>query len=298
VIVMKFGGTSVGSRERLQRMARLVAEDPRPKVVVVSAMADTTDRLLDAGRAAERGDRARLAQVLSGIGALARSATDEPVPATDRLIAELTGLLDGVVLLREQTARSRALLASFGERLAIGVASAHLRALGVDARPVDAREIVRTDATFEEGKVDVSVTRALCRARLLPVCAGGVVPVVTGFIGATPERRDHPARSRRARTASGALFGAFLDADVIEIWTDVDGILSADPRVVRDARAAAGGELPRSGGDVVLRREGGPPEDDAAGPRARHPHRHPQHVQAGASRARGSAERPRPSRSG
>lgn len=238
MIVMKFGGTSVGSRERLERMARLVAADPRPKVVVVSAMGDTTDRLLLAGDAAERGDRAAVRRAVHAVGALARDATDDEGArqATDALTEELAHLLEGVTLLREQTPRSRALLASFGERLAIGVASAHLRDVGLAGTPVDARDLVRTDETWEEGRVDLAVTRELARARLLPAVERGEVPVVTGFLGSTSDGRT-TVLGRSGSDYTAALLGAVLDVEEIVIWTDVDGILTADPRKVREARA-------------------------------------------------------------
>ncbi|MEZ4318453.1 MAG: bifunctional aspartate kinase/homoserine dehydrogenase I [Myxococcota bacterium] len=235
---MKFGGTSVGSRERLERMAALVAADARPKVVVVSAMADTTDRLLAAGRAAEQGRWAQAQGELAHIESLALGATEDAGSqvATRALLAELAGLLHGVFLLREQTPRSRALLASFGERLAVGIASAHLRAVGLRSGPVDARDLVRTDATFEEARVDLDTTRTLARAALLEPVARGEVPVVTGFLGSTATGLT-TVLGRSGSDYSAALLGAVLDAEEIVIWTDVDGILTADPRRVREARS-------------------------------------------------------------
>ncbi|MCB9674044.1 MAG: bifunctional aspartate kinase/homoserine dehydrogenase I [Alphaproteobacteria bacterium] len=237
MIVMKFGGTSVGSRERLERMAGLVAADARPKVVVVSAMADTTDRLLAAGRHAEQGDWPAAQRELSTIEALALGATDDAScqVATRALLAELSGLLHGVLLLREQTPRSRALLASFGERLSVGIASAHLRAVGLRSHPVDARDIVRTDATFEEARVDLDTTGTLARSALLGAVENGEVPVVTGFLGSTADGLT-TVLGRSGSDYSAALLGAVLGAAEIVIWTDVDGILTADPRRVREAR--------------------------------------------------------------
>jgi aspartokinase/homoserine dehydrogenase 1 len=237
VIVMKFGGTSVGSAERLERMASLVAAETRPVVVVVSAMGKTTDHLLDAGRCAERGDWDGVRTQLSRIEATALGAVSDPGcdRVTRELLAELSGLLQGVALLREQTPRSRALLASFGERLSIGVAAAHLRRAGVDAEPVDAREIVVTDATFEEARVDRDATRLAVRARLLPLVERGVVPVVTGFLGRTADGLT-TVLGRSGSDYSASILGAAVDAEEVVIWTDVDGILTADPRVVGEAR--------------------------------------------------------------
>ncbi len=235
---MKFGGTSVGSRDKLERMAALVAEIPGPKVVVVSAMGKTTDDLLAAGEAAEQGDWAGVQERLTRIEALALGAVDDPRcdVATRALVAELTQLLHGVSLLREQTPRSRALLASFGERLSVGIASAHLRGAGLRSQPVDAREIVRTDARFEEARVDLEVTRQLARSALLPEVEAGGTPVVTGFLGSTDAGLT-TVLGRSGSDYTAALLGAVLDADEIVIWTDVDGILTADPTTVREARS-------------------------------------------------------------
>lgn len=237
MIVMKFGGTSLGSRERLERMARLVAADARPRVVVVSAMGKTTDHLLTAGRAAERGDWSGVRGPIATVESLALDAVDDPASdvLTRQLVGELTELLRGVHLLREQTPRSRALLASFGERLSVGIASAHLRAAGLRSEAIDARAIVVTDARFEEGRVDREATRRKARARLLPLVEAGVVSVVTGFLGSTPEGLT-TVLGRSGSDYSASLLGSALDAEEVVIWTDVDGILTADPRKVRDAR--------------------------------------------------------------
>lgn len=237
MIVMKFGGTSLGSRERLERMATLVHTNARPKVVVVSAMGKTTDHLLAAGEAAEEGDWSGVREHLATIEALALEAVEDPAcdRTTRELLAELSGLLQGVYLLREQTPRSRALLASFGERLSVGIASAHLRAVGLTSEPVDARDLVVTDDRFEEGRVDMGVTRDRVRARLLPLVESGCTPVVTGFLGRTPDGLT-TVLGRSGSDYTASLLGASLDAEEVVIWTDVDGILTADPRKVRQAR--------------------------------------------------------------
>jgi aspartokinase/homoserine dehydrogenase 1 len=238
VVIMKFGGTSVAGPAQLQAVATLVRAAPRPAVVVVSAMGGVTDALLALGQQAEAGD---LDGALRGADALearhlAAAPGREAAASLAPMLHELRQLLHGVALLGEQTPRSRALLGSLGERLCAPLAAAWLRWAGQSAEAVDARELMVTDDHFEAAAVQMEASRERSRARLLPLCAGGVVPVVTGFIGATPERVT-TLLGRGGSDWSGALFGAFLDADVIEIWTDVDGILSADPRVVRDARA-------------------------------------------------------------
>lgn len=237
MIVMKFGGTSVGSRERLQEVARLVARADGAPVVVVSAMGGTTDVLLSAGREAAAGDADA---ALARIDAVERrhheaACTPEDAAELAPTFDELRSLLRGLSLVREQTPRTRALLASFGERLSVPLAAGWLRAEGLDAFAVDARTVVRTDARFEEGRVDLEATRVLCRAALVPEVEAGRVPVVTGFLGRTATG-ETTVLGRSGSDYTAALLGQVLEADEVEIWTDVDGILSADPRIVPEAR--------------------------------------------------------------
>ncbi len=237
MIVMKFGGTSVGDMARMDQVAALCAAESRPVVAVVSAMGGTTDALLQAGACAESGDFAGGRVILDQIGARHRAvASDDAVTVRiERMLAEAEDLLQGIALLREQTPRSRALLASFGERLSAPLVAARLRALGRAAADVDAREILRTDTRYEAAQVQLGPSRELVRARLLPLLDQGVVPVVTGFIASSQEGAT-TLLGRGGSDYSGALIGALLDAEEIWIWTDVDGILTADPRLVRDAR--------------------------------------------------------------
>ena len=240
MIVMKFGGTSVGDRTRLQRMAHLVARyaDEHEIIVVVSAMGGTTDRLLEAGVHAEAGrwetTQTLVAELLEGH--LAATGDGQAQAAVRRLTSELSSLLHGKYLLREQTARSRALLASFGERLSIELAAAHLRAIGCVAEPRDARDFVLTDDRFEDAVVEMEVTRVQTEAALRPLTEGGTIPVVTGFLGATVDGIT-TTLGRGGSDYTAALLGALLTAEEVWIWTDVDGILTADPRLVREARS-------------------------------------------------------------
>lgn len=238
MIVRKFGGSSVADADRIAGVARIVAHAADGGVVVTSALGGTTDTLLQAGALAERGQVGEALEVAATIRRrhLDAAPADEAIrTALDARCDSLEALLRGVALLGEQTPRSRATLAAFGERLAVPLVAAAIAAEGRPAVAVDAADVLRTDARFHEATVDMAASRALAQQVLLPLVGEGTVPVVTGFFGATAE--GHTALlGRGGSDFSAAILGALLDADEVEIWTDVDGILSADPRFVRDAR--------------------------------------------------------------
>lgn len=237
MIVMKFGGTSVQCRDRLRAAATLSAGVDGPVAVVVSALGGATDVLLEMGRRAERGDREGALGELSSLRSrheLAAASTadfDLLVPMFD----DLRDLLHGVGLLGEQTSRSRAMLASFGERLCAPLFAGWCREIGLRAQAVDARDLLVTDDRHESASVDMAASAARVEERLRPLLAAGIVPIITGFIGASADGVT-TVLGRGGSDWSGALFGALLQAREIVIWTDVPGILTADPRVVRDAR--------------------------------------------------------------
>ena len=240
MFVMKFGGTSVGDRSRLGRVAELVTLETAPVTVVVSAMGGTTDKLLAAGNRAEGGDRSGALEVVEALRDRHFAVADdgEVAEILDALFVELRGLLEGVYRLREQTSRSRALLASFGERLCVPLAAWHIARTGRRSEAIDARELIVTDEAHEEGQVDLVASRERVRARLLPLLDAGVIPVVTGFLGATPGGVT-TVLGRGGSDYTAALLGSMLDAEEVWIWTDVDGILTADPRIVPDATTLA-----------------------------------------------------------
>ena len=238
MIVMKFGGTSVGSAERMDHVAGLVSAEARPSVVVVSAMSGTTDQLLEAGRLASAGQRERALGRVAEIRArhLGVAGDDSAVRAElETVFQELDSLVMGIHLLGEQTARSRAALAALGERLSAPLVAKALRAAGRAAEAVDARRLFVTDSNYESATVDQAGSEAQTRARLLPLLEAGTVPVVTGFLGATAEGVT-TVLGRGGSDWTASLLGALLRAEEVWIWTDVDGVLTADPRIVRDAR--------------------------------------------------------------
>ncbi len=247
-LVMKFGGTSVASAERIAHAASLVVREPGLVVVVTSAMGGVTDELIRLGEiAVER----RTSDVEEGLEELrqrhltaAQSLLPDDAAQTalrqtvEALLTELEQLLHGVSLLHELSPRSMDLLVSFGERLcAPMLAAAVARAGSKSGEAVDARELILTTeahGTNESSVVDVPRSRALSRSVLLERLEQ-VIPVVTGFIARTPDGHT-TTLGRGGSDYTASLIGSFLDAAAIWIWTDVDGVMTADPRIVPEAR--------------------------------------------------------------
>lgn len=270
--VLKFGGTSVGTAERIRDVARLVgARGGSPCLVVVSAMGGVTDILVglknsSSGRDREALEAARtvLAQrheeALDGIGlpAAEQEAARAALAADLRRVEELCS---GVFLLEEISLRTSDALLSLGEMMSSRLVAAALRARGTDAVWVDPREILATDATHGAALADEAETARRMAARVLPKLAAGRFVVTGGFVGAAPSGAT-TTLGRGGSDYSAALFGAALkdagcEVGAIEIWTDVDGILTADPRVVPQARlvpevsAAEAAELAFFGAKVL-----------------------------------------------
>jgi aspartate kinase len=246
LVVHKFGGTSLRDAGRIEAAARILQRAARRErvIAVASATAGTTSALLAAASEAERGRNAAWGRILrelrEGHLALARRFTGgagrlDPVPAVDRLLGEVETLLSGISLLRELSGRSSDAVASFGERLSAPVVAAALRAAGVPAIPVDARRFIRTDGRHGRAAADLAATAPSARRLLSGRIARGVIPVVTGFI-ATGPRGETTTLGRSGSDTTAAILGAALSAARIVIWTDVDGVLTADPRLVPGAR--------------------------------------------------------------
>ena len=251
MLVMKFGGTSVGTGERIAGVAELIAarlgEGP---FVVVSAMGGVTDALLALSRAAREGDREAASTALVTVGEKHHAAVEglalEPAAAAtlrqeiERELARLDALATGVALLGELSARTTDSICAAGELLSAALTSAALVKRGVAVARIDPREWMATDATHGAATPDETALAATAARRLLPERAAGRVVVTGGFVGAAPDGAT-TTLGRGGSDYSAALLGAALyDAgakvEAIEIWTDVDGILSADPRIVPGAR--------------------------------------------------------------
>jgi aspartate kinase len=248
VIVMKFGGTSVGSAERIRGVADRVRErlGQRP-VVVTSAVSGVTDLLIRGARLSLARDPA--AEGVPGeVLARHRAIVAELFPSAEvrerleahvaGIVGELRTLYTGVHSLEELTPRSLDAISAMGERLSYVILAATLEREGLRAQAVDARDVVVTDGTFGRALPLMAETEERARRVLLPLIEAGVVPVLGGFIASTKEGVT-TTLGRGGSDWSAAIVGALLGADEIQIWTDVDGMLTVDPRTVPGARTIA-----------------------------------------------------------
>jgi bifunctional aspartokinase / homoserine dehydrogenase 1 len=245
--VMKFGGTSVGDAACIARTAQIIATAAKKHqcVVVVSAMSGVTNRLIDAAKKAATGDSnegANLVKVLRGQHAstleiLIKDAAsrDRVMQKLDTVLAEAKRLCDGTALLRELTPRTLDEISSLGERLSAPIVAEAVKSLGLRSESIEATELIVTDSYHGGAEPRMDLTRKRAQAKLRPLLAQGVVPVVTGFIGATEDGKL-TTLGRGGSDYSATILGAAMDANEVVIWTDVDGVLTADPRLVPEAR--------------------------------------------------------------
>jgi aspartate kinase len=243
---MKFGGTSMGSAERIRAAARLSAEQHalRPVAIVVSAMSQVTDLLLDSLRKAEAGDQADLDSNLKQLYArhfetcreLLPSARQESAMAgVHALIGEFSRIAKGMMMLGERPPRSIDEAVAIGERLSAFLIAEYLETQGVRARAVNGADVIATDAVFGNATPLMEPTRERVASVLRPLLNARTLPVVTGFNGSTIDGRP-TTLGRGGSDFSASILAASLDASELWIWTDVDGIMTGDPRLVTDAR--------------------------------------------------------------
>ena len=247
VHVDKFGGTSVATPERIRRVVNLMQRPPEQarRVVVVSALGGVTNQLLRLieEALARSGQREALFEALRARHAEAAQSLALPKEEAalqeqlDVHWQELRELVDGVFLLRECTARTRDAILSMGERASARLVAAAFRAAGRDAAALNATRFIRTDDAFGEANVQFDATERLIQECFAALPEGQIV-VVTGFIGAT-ERGVVTTLGRSGSDYTATLLAAALRAERTIIWTDVDGVLSADPRLVPEATPLA-----------------------------------------------------------
>lgn len=243
--VHKFGGASLADPGAVRHAVAIIRERSFPRVVVVSAMAGVTDMLFDVATRSRAGDltgAAKVAQTLRDRHhaaakslAPAGAARAELVEFVDSQITELETLARGLSILRELTPRTLDFLVARGERLSARLVTAALLAANIKTRYVDAAEVVRTDDSFGNASPDLEVTDQRLRKALKPLLNQGITPVVTGFIGSTPDG-ELTTLGRGGSDLTAALVGRAMGASAVNLWKDVPGLLTADPRVVPDAR--------------------------------------------------------------
>jgi aspartate kinase len=254
MVVMKFGGTSVADQAAIGRLMGIVARQrekdvaagdaaPGP-VVVVSALSGVTDRLLgvaaEAGAGDNEGARHNLRDLRARHMTVAEVVADDTLRAAaragiDREFDELERIVDALGVLREVSPRWLDTIAATGEIVSSRIVAAALAARGLQGAWVDARTVVVTSADHTAAVPQFPETTAALEATVRPLLAAGHVPVLGGFVGATADGVT-TTLGRGGSDYSGAIVGSCLDAAEIQIWTDVDGMLTADPRVVANPR--------------------------------------------------------------
>ena len=240
MIVMKFGGTSVESAAAIERVAAIVrARAERHPVVVVSAMGKTTNKLLAIAAAAINGKREEYITQLHDLRDFHSREARQVVPLADRAsldrfldehFQELTELVKGLAVLGELTPRSIDAISSYGERLSSYIVTLAFRHFGLAAQHVDARDVIQTDARHTHAAPNFPETYARLARTVPPLAAQGVV-VMGGFISST-EAGVTTTLGRGGSDYTAAIVGAGIDAEEIQIWTDVDGMLTADPTIL------------------------------------------------------------------
>ena len=243
---MKFGGTSMGSAERIEAAARLTAEQhaTRPVAIVVSAMSKVTDLLLDSLRKAEAGDEAGLDTNLAALterhvtccrSLLPAGFQETAIDGVSSLIGEFARIAKGILMLGERPLASVDRAVAIGERLSALLMAAYLESQNTRAAAVNAAQVIATDDVFGNASPLMEETRARAASVVKSLLDQGVIPVVTGFNAATIDGRP-TTLGRGGSDFSAAILAAAMDAEELWIWTDVDGIMTGDPRLIPDAR--------------------------------------------------------------
>jgi bifunctional aspartokinase / homoserine dehydrogenase 1 len=245
--VMKFGGTSLADAECVRKVADIVQGSLQEQsvVVVVSAMAGVTDLLVEAGTCAEVGEWGSVSRIFETLRERHTAAANALI-RSDSGKAEFEKSMQGLLVEGERvcrevgnagalTAQMLDIVLSLGERLSVRLVASALMECGVASEAIDANECLVTDTRYGAANPLHELTRERCESRLRPLLRRGVVPVVTGFLGATVDGAI-TTLGRGGSDYSASIIGAALDSQEVVIWTDVDGFLTADPRLVCEAR--------------------------------------------------------------
>ncbi len=247
-LVMKFGGTSVGSVEAMTQVINIVRQERQAwsgLIVVTSALNGVTNLLLDSATRAALGDREASTPAVKELRTrhmqMIESLVTDPARGAliaqdiEKLIEDFASRCQAIGILGEATPRALDAIAGMGERMAVRVLAGALESAGVPAEAVEATQLIVTDDHFQAAHPDAAATLQRTRQGLLPLLERGVVPVVTGFIAATPAGIP-TTLGRGGSDYTAPILGAALPADDVWIWTDVNGVMTADPRLVPNAR--------------------------------------------------------------
>lgn len=240
--VLKFGGTSVGNAENIEKVISVV-KNAGPCAVVLSAMSGTTDTLIDIGRTAERGENAFRQKIdelrTKHVAAVAvlLPGNSEIIEYIDHAFTELENICDGVQLLRELSLRSLDRILSFGELISARIVSATLTTRGIENEWKDSRELIRTDSNFGFAAVDFDTTNRQISGYFST--SSKSLYILPGFI-ASDVAGNTTTLGRGGSDYTAAILAAGMNAEALEIWTDVSGMMTADPRFVKNVR-----EIPR-----------------------------------------------------
>ena len=247
-LTMKFGGTSIGSTQAITEAADIVLEQSSKwerLIVVVSAMNGVTDDLIEGAQSASRGEDQTYQATHSKLRDRHHATIDQLLSQSDEresLLAEVDTFLDdyfnfcrSIYILGEVTPRAMDTISSLGERLSARILAALLRQKGAQSQAIDATSLIVTDEQFQNAAPLMEITRDRILEELGPQLNDGIIPVVTGFIGATEDGLT-TTLGRGGSDYTAAILGSCLQTDEVWIWTDVDGVMTADPRLLPDAR--------------------------------------------------------------
>ncbi|KPV64313.1 MAG: putative aspartokinase [Candidatus Bathyarchaeota archaeon BA2] len=246
---MKFGGTSVASGENIRHIANLIANyvgQGYAIVAVISALKGVTDRLVEASEQAKNGNRDYIREFIQEIvekhltatrkaveNKVIRKAVEQEIRAT---VDELEKVLTGIIYLGELTPKSKDYVLSFGERLSTPIVWGALRDLGLNAQHYTGKDVgIVTDSNFGEASPLMNVTKHQVKEKIEPLLGKGIVPVVTGYIAATQDGVT-TTLGRGGSDYTATIVGAALDVDEVWVWTDVDGLMTSDPKIVPSAK--------------------------------------------------------------
>src|ERR671923_574768 len=247
-LVMKFGGTAVDSPDKIRHIAQLVKSHKRGNdiICVVSAVRGMTDGLLSIADSVKRGDQASIDKFVKksakthldiADGAIADKKLKSDATATvKKIISELEDVLGGIVLLGEVTPKSLDYLMSFGERLSTPIVSFALQDIGIKSEPLTGKDAgLLTDSNFGEARPLMDTTKLRVSHKLEPMLKQDIVPVVTGFIGADQYGNITPI-GRGGSDYTATIIAVSVGAEEVWLWSDVDGLMTADPKLVMNAK--------------------------------------------------------------